>query len=150
MLIWQWSQFDELKLSDLYAAMQARLEVFCVEQNCPYQDADGLDPLAWHLIGRDQETQAIAAYCRVIAPGARYAEPSIGRVLTTRTYRRNGSGRALMSEALARTAAVYPGQAIRIGAQCHLEEFYRGFGFRTVSAPYDEDGIPHVEMLRNA
>jgi ElaA protein len=90
----------------------------------------------------------LIAYCRLVPPGVKYAEPSIGRVLTTEGARRNGTGRALMHEAVARAASLWPGQPIRIGAQRYLERFYGGFGFVPDSEPYDEDGILHIEMLR--
>jgi ElaA protein len=90
----------------------------------------------------------LVAYCRLVPPGVKYAEPSIGRVATTQAARRTGRGRELMREALARAGELWPGRAIRIGAQQRLERFYEDFGFVTSSAPYDEDGIPHIEMLR--
>jgi len=83
----------------------------------------------------------------VVDPGHRFAEPSIGRVLTAADHRRIGLGRVLMREGLARTEGLYPGQPIRIAAQHRLEPFYRSLGFRAVSAVFSEDGIPHVEML---
>ena len=89
----------------------------------------------------------LACYLRLIDPGRKFAEPSIGRVLTTAPYRGTGLGRVLMHEGLARAALVYPGQPIRIAAQQRLEAFYASLGFRTDSAPFQEDGIPHVEML---
>lgn len=148
MLTWQWSHFESLNVGDLYALLAARNAVFAVEQNCPYQDLDGVDQQAWHLLGWHEAQHDLAAYCRVIAPGIKYPEPSIGRVLTPQHYRGKGLGRQLMSEALERTAALYPGQAVRIGAQHRLEKFYADFGFRVASEVYLEDGIPHVEMLR--
>jgi ElaA protein len=147
MLNWQWSHFESLSPRDVYALLAARIEVFVMEQNCPFQDADGFDQDAWHLLGWDEPRRELAAYCRIIAPGIKYPEPSIGRVLTTKNFRRTGLGRALMAEALARTATLHPGHAIRIGAQQRLEKFYEAFGFETVSDTYIEDGIPHVEML---
>jgi ElaA protein len=86
---------------------------------------------------------------RVVFPGAKFAEPSIGRVLTSLSVRRLGVGKALMAQALAHIAREYPGQPIRISAQQHLSDFYLDFGFEPVSEPYDEDGIPHLEMLRS-
>jgi ElaA protein len=149
-IVWQWKRFAELEPAELYALLAARAAVFVVEQGCAFQDADGLDAFAWHLLGwagQDHE-RTLAAYLRLIDPGRKYAEPSIGRVLTTAGFRRIGLGREAMREGLARTALLHPGRAIRIGAQQRLERFYVELGFRTVSAPYDEDGIPHVEMLR--
>jgi ElaA protein len=148
---WQWKCFAELAPADLYALLAARAAVFVVEQTCVFQDADGLDAFAWHLLGwagtKDERT--LAAYLRLIEPGRKYAEPSIGRVLTTAAFRRTGLGRAAMREGLARSAVLYPGCAVRVGAQQRLERFYAELDFRTVSAPYDEDGIAHVEMLRS-
>ena len=124
--------------------------VFIVEQNCAYLDADGRDAAAWHLLGWRDENGAptLAAYARIFEPGIRYAEASVGRVVTASEVRRSGAGRQLMSEALRRLENLAPGQPIRIAAQRYLESFYAGFGFRTVSAPYEEDGIIHVDMLR--
>ncbi len=147
---WQWSRFAGLALSDLYAVLAARQQVFTVEQNCAFQDADGLDPSAWHLLGWvDGERGAmLAAYLRLIDPGVKYAEPSIGRVLTVPPHRGVGLGRIVMIEGIARAAAVWPSRPIRIAAQARLARFYAGLGFRVASAEFIEDGIPHVEMLR--
>jgi ElaA protein len=150
MLTWQWAPFAALQGADVYAFLAARSEVFVMEQSCAFMDADDFDQQAWHLLGWDDSKARLAAYCRVIAPGIKYAEPSIGRVLTTRNYRSKGLGRMLMAEAIARTGVLHPGHAIRIGAQQRLEKFYREFGFNTVSEVYIEDGIPHLEMLRTA
>ena len=149
---WQWSAFDALSLTDLYAILNARQEVFAVEQNCAYLDADGIDQKSWHFIGwiDNQGKRELAAYLRVPHPGVKYAELSIGRVLTTKVARGTGLGQELMRWALKKIEEKYPGQAIRISAQQYLERFYGGFGFKTVSAPYLEDNIPHVEMLRAA
>ena len=148
---WQWSRFAALAPSDLYAMLAARQQVFTVEQNCAFQDADGLDPFAWHLLGwiDGERGAALATYLRVIDPGVKYAEPSIGRVLTVPPHRGVGLGRIVMIEGLARTAVVWPNLPIRIAAQARLEHFYTGFGFRIASAPFIEDGIPHLEMLRS-
>lgn len=148
---WQWKRFAELAPAELYALLAARAAVFVVEQACLFLDFDGLDAFAWHLLGWAGEGEAptLAAYLRLIDPGRVYTEPSIGRVLTTAAFRGAGLGRAAMREALGRAALLYPGQALRIGAQQRLERFYAELGFRTVSAPYLEDGIVHVEMLRD-
>lgn len=146
---WKWLSFDDLTREELYAVMAARQSVFVVEQDCPYLDADGLDPACWHLLGLSPGGQ-ILAYLRVLPPGLRYEEPSIGRVLTTAAGRGRGVGRALMEEGIARLRSLYPNAPIRISAQQYLEAFYASLGFRPVSEPYDEDGIPHVEMLAAA
>jgi ElaA protein len=147
---WQWSRFSELTAADLYAVVRLREAVFIVEQNCPYPDSDGRDPNAWHLLGWSQRStgRALVAYARIFEPGVRYDEASIGRVVTAPDVRGTGKGRALMAEALRRIDSLMPGQPIRIAAQRRLEDFYLGLGFKTVSDPYEEDGIIHVDMLR--
>jgi ElaA protein len=145
---WQWLRFRQLGLDDLYDALALRCQVFIVEQG-PYQDPDGLDRHAWHLLGRD-DTGRLQACLRVVDPGGKFAEPSIGRVAVEGAQRGQGLGRALVVEGIARCLSAWPGQGIRISAQAHLERFYASLGFETVGAPYDEDRIPHVEMLRPA
>ncbi|MFM9435915.1 ElaA protein [Janthinobacterium sp. CG_23.3] len=149
---WQWQAFEELSGADLYQALALRQNVFVLEQQCLYPDLDQLDQQAWHLLGWQQRDgrRQLAAYLRCLAPGAKYPEMSIGRVLTAAAARGTGSGRQLMQQGIACAVRQFPGHAIRIGAQHHLEGFYRGFGFATISAPYDEDGIAHIDMLRPA
>jgi ElaA protein len=143
---WRLGRLDELTAREVHDILQARSAVFVVEQACVFQDMDGADVEAWHLFARRQG--GIAAYCRILPPGVKYAEPSIGRVITTGAARGTGLGRGLMREAIARCGRQWPRAAIRIGAQLHLERFYGEFGFARASEPYDEDGIPHIEMLR--
>ncbi len=147
-IAWNWLHYAQLSVDQLYDLLRLRQIIFIVEQNCPYPDADGLDPQAWHLLG--YEKGVLIAYLRVVEPGRKFAEPSIGRVVTHSSVRGRGAGRELMVEGLRRTEHLYPGQGIRISAQAHLEKFYGEFGFRTVRGPYEEDGIPHLEMLRLA
>jgi ElaA protein len=142
---WRFARFDDLPARDLYDILQLRTEVFVMEQDCVFQDMDGADPEGWHLYARVDGR--VAAYCRFLGAGVKFAEPSIGRVMTAMPVRGTGLGRLLMLEAIRRAGALWPGQPIRIGAQQRLERFYRSLGFATASAPYDEDGIPHVEML---
>lgn len=147
---WQWSRFADLRPEELYAALQLREAVFVVEQNCAYPDADGRDPQAWHLLGwlQDEGGRRLVAYARVFPPGVRYVEGSIGRVATARDVRKRGFGKALMAEALRRLETLAPRQPVKLAAQRYLENFYSSFGFRAVSAPYEEDGIIHVDMIR--
>jgi ElaA protein len=147
---WQFSRFRDLSVDDLYAIVRLREAVFIIEQNCPYLDADGRDPLAWHLLGwRDgTDGKTLAAYARIFEPGIRYDEASIGRIVTATEVRGTGLGRQLMVEALRFTEKVAPGRRIKIAAQRRLTEFYSGYGFRVVSEPYEEDGIIHVDMIR--
>ncbi len=147
---WQWRRFDDLSGAEVYAVLAQRQQVFVLEQQCLYNDFDGLDQAAFHLLGwrDDGGTRALAAYLRVLAPGAKYAEMSIGRVLTAQAFRGTGLGRELLAQGIAHAERQFPGQRIRIGAQHYLEAFYASFGFQTVTPPYDEDGIVHVDMLR--
>jgi ElaA protein len=146
---WQWSRMLELSSGETYTMLAARQQVFAVEQHCAFLDADGHDTQAWHLLGwaDDGDVRVLAAYLRVLDPGRKFVEPSIGRVLTAMPYRGTGLGRVLMREGLARTTRAWPGRPIRIAAQQQLESFYASLGFRAVSAPYQEDGIPHVDMV---
>jgi ElaA protein len=147
MLRWQWCSLAELGTAELYAVLAMRSRVFVVEQQCAYQDADGHDLAARHLIA--WSAGSVAAYLRVLEPGTRYAERSIGRVLTALELRGTGLGRQLMGRALETLDDELPGQPIHLSAQAHLERFYGSFGFVTVSDVYAEDGIPHIEMRRN-
>lgn len=145
MIHWHWLRWDDLRLDDLYDALALRCRVFILEQG-PYLDPDGVDRHCWHLLGRD-EAGVLQAYLRVVDPGLKYAEPSIGRVISSAERRGTGLGRALVAEGVARCLAAWPGQGIRISAQAHLARFYAGFGFEPVGEPYLEDDIPHLEML---
>ena len=152
MIEWQWSGFADLTAAALYEMLALRQQVFVLEQACLYPDIDGLDPGAHHLLGwrTVDGKRELAATLRCLAPGAKYDEMSLGRVVTSPSARGTGLGRELVAQGIACAGRLHPGHAIRIGAQAHLEAFYAGFGFRTVSAPYDEDGILHIDMLRPA
>jgi ElaA protein len=145
---WRWSSFEALGVADLHDAVALREAVFVVEQDCPYQDVDGRDPQALHLLGRvDGE---LAAYLRVFAPGVVYAEACLGRVVTSSAHRGQGLGKALMAEALAGMEQRFGAVPVRISAQTYLRAFYEGFGFVVVGPGYLEDGIPHLPMVRAA
>ncbi len=143
---WVWRSFPELTADELYDIFVLRQTVFVVEQNCAYLDADGADRRARHLYKRDASGRMIA-YLRLLEPGVKYAEPSIGRVITHPGVRRTGVGRELMAEGLRGAARYYPGAAVRIGAQRWAESFYRSLGFECTGREYMEDDIPHVEMI---
>ena len=130
--------------------MQLRQIVFVLEQKCLYLDADGLDPQADHLLGwqADGDRRTLVAYARLVPAGVKYAEPSIGRVISHPDVRGKGAGHALMREAIRLVEVAGWGGTIRIAAQMYLERFYEGYGFRRVSDPYLEDNIWHVDMLR--
>ena len=145
---WHWTRFAELGVVNLYDALALRCRVFIVEQG-PYQDPDGLDQHAWHLLGRDAGG-VLRAYLRIIDPGVKYDEPSIGRVITAPEARGSGVGRLLMAEGIRHCEAMWPGRGIRISAQAHLRGFYGSLGFEGVGETYLEDDIPHLQMLKAA
>ncbi len=147
---WQWSSFRELDIDALYALLARRQQVFILEQRCLYPDIDALDQRAYHLLGWQMHAgvRTLAAYLRCVEPGAKYPEPSLGRVLTADAARGSGLGRALLEQGIRRCEQQFPGRRIRISAQLYLQRFYSEFGFRACSEPYDEDDIPHIEMLR--
>lgn len=147
-LSWRGCRFSALSVFDLQAIYMARQQVFVVEQQCAYLDADGIDDACWHLAAWSGAHALPLAYARIVDPSRKYAEPSIGRVITTAPARGAGLGRELVRRAVAHCATAFPGQAIRISAQAHLERFYAEFGFRAAGPRYLEDGIPHTEMLR--
>jgi ElaA protein len=146
-IYWTCDRFEQLSSYQLYSILQLRTEVFVMEQNCAYQDMDGHDQSAYHIQGTQDKD--LICYGRLLAPGVKYAEPAIGRVICVADKRRDGLGSALMKKAISYSEELWPGQAIRISAQHHLERFYEQFGFISVSELYPEDGIPHIEMLRN-
>ena len=146
-LRWRWCRFDELGVHELQNIYTARQLVFVLEQECAYLDADGVDEQSHHLAAWSAQQREPLAYARVVAPGVKYVEPSIGRVITTGVARGTGLGRELVRRAVEHSQATYPGQGIRISAQSRLERFYAGFGFQRVGEDYLEDNIPHTEML---
>ncbi|RQO46548.1 GNAT family N-acetyltransferase [Variovorax sp. KBW07] len=153
---WYCKPFDALTASELYAILSARSEVFVVEQRCVYLDPDGKDAQAHHLFAMDsvdgvdgaQGLPQLAAYLRLLPPGVSYEEASIGRVLTGTAYRGRGLGQELLNKGLLHADRFWPNAALRIGAQAYLQKLYESAGFATVGEPYDEDGIPHIEMVR--
>ena len=147
-LEFQWSQLASMSALQFHAIVQAREAVFVVEQACAYQEVDKWDKEAWHL--SVLVDGVLAAYARVVAPGKKFHEPSIGRVITLKAFRQQAIGRALMTEAIRFTQTTYPNLAIKIGAQVYLQAFYESLGFEAIGAPYDEDGILHVDMIRPA
>lgn len=145
-ITWTCKKMNELSSSELYAILKLRSEVFVVEQNCVYLDADGKDTEAYHLCGW-LNNELLVAYSRLLAPGLSYAEASIGRVVTHAAYRKYGYGKTLMQKAIQNTCEIFNTNSIKIGAQQYLLEFYNSLGFTVTSETYIEDGIPHVEML---
>ncbi len=143
---WTYYAFDDLGVHLLYEIMALRQEVFVVEQTCWYLDADGRDQAALHLVGT--QDGRVVAYTRILDRGISYPDhASIGRVVTAPAVRGQGLGRPLMRESLRVLYAVYGEQAVKIGAQAHLQGFYGSLGYEGVGEVYDEDGIPHRSMV---
>ena len=150
---WNAKPWRELTRDEFHAIVRLRVDVFVLEQDCPYADLDGKDQRSWHVWAEDQSLStgaSAAAYARLLAPGVSYAEPSIGRVATRRDCRGEGLGKNLMERSILTTEQLWPGQGVRISAQCYLEDWYGELGFTSVGEPYLEDGIPHIQMLRSA
>ena len=140
--------YSELSLDELYEIMALRQEVFVVEQDCPYLDADGKDQQAWHLMGFDKK-EKLVAYSRIVPQGISYKNyPSIGRIVSSPSVRGNGIGKKLMIATIESTENLFKGQPVKISAQCYLINFYKSFGFRTEGKEYLEDNIPHIAMIR--
>ena len=146
-LNWVLKKFEALTPYELYDIMWLRNEVFVVEQNCVYQDADYKDQKGWHYMGVDEEGK-LMAYVRLLPPGVSYVEPSIGRVLTNPVARRVGIGRILMQYAIEQCMLLFGDVSIKIGAQYYLLNFYSSLGFVQTSEIYLEDDIEHIEMIR--
>ena len=130
----------------MYEILAVRQNVFIVEQECAYQDADELDRSSWHLLGRKMDG-TVSAYGRITFPGSRYKEPSLGRILTLKETRGAVAGREVVRCCLKLCKKQYPKQDIRISAQTYLTDFYSDFGFQEVSEPYDDEGIEHIDMI---
>lgn len=141
-----WKKFAELSGQELYDILELRQRVFVLEQRCFYLDCDGVDQKSWHLQFRQQGV--LVAYLRLVDPGVKYAEASIGRVVTAPEVRGKKLGQEIMAEALLQAKKI-GAPALRISAQSYLQKFYENFGFRAQGSEYLEDDIPHIEMLRD-
>lgn len=142
---WKLSAFDALSVHELYELLQLRTEVFVLEQNCLFQDLDGTDSQATHLMGR--RGGQLLAYARCFPAGIKFAEASIGRIVTSQRVRGSGLGHLLIEQALAAVATLWGRQPVRIGAQARVKNFYTGHGFGDAGVAYLEDGIEHLEMI---
>lgn len=148
-LAWKIKAFSELSREELFEILQVRQQVFVVEQECAYPDIDDADRAAWHISARGAEADTpLLAYARILKPGLTYEQASIGRILTTTVARGQGLGRELIERSIAFIESRYPNHPIKIGAQVYLQEFYSKLGFEPVSGPYDEDGIAHIDMVK--
>ncbi len=145
---WRSSRIEGLSVIELARIYRVRQEIFVIEQNCAYLDADEFDEQSYHLAAWSAQHALPVAYARLVDPGLKYAEPSVGRVVTSGVARGTGLGRELVKRMIELSAQVHPGWGIRISAQSRLIRFYGELGFEAVGEDYLEDGIPHIEMLR--
>ena len=146
MLIFKIKRFNELSVQELYQILQLRSEVFVVEQNCVYQDIDGKDEKALHVLGYYEEV--LVAYSRLFAPGLYFENASIGRVIVKEVFRNKKFGHDLMKISIETIKQIFDTHFITISAQQYLKNFYESHGFVQTSQMYLEDDIPHIEMKR--
>jgi len=145
---WTIKSFTELSIAEFHDIIQLRLNIFVVEQDCPYLDLDGKDQIAYHFFGSTDQSK-IVAYTRLFAPGDYYEEASIGRVVVHKDFRKNKLGYELMSRSIQQVELLFNTKTIRIGAQTYLKKFYESLGFKSTGHDYIEDGIPHMYMIKN-
>ncbi|HBF22131.1 MAG TPA: GNAT family N-acetyltransferase [Cryomorphaceae bacterium] len=139
-------EFKQLSTIELYDILALRTRIFVVEQKCAYQEVDYHDQHSIHITGYNY--QQLVAYARVVAPHELYDEPSIGRVCVHPDYRGMQLGRRIFEIAVSEAESMYPGQALKIQAQVYLEDFYATQGFQTITQPYLDFGIWHVDMVK--
>jgi ElaA protein len=146
-ITWQLKKFEELTGNEVYEILGLRSEVFVVEQNCVFLDMDNKDQESYHLQGRIGPS--LIAYVRILPPGLSYKQSSIGSVVTSPSFRRNGAGIELMKTAISNSYTLFGIQPIMIGAQLYLKNFYENLGFIQYSEVYLEDDIPHIKMIKS-
>ncbi|GAA3566639.1 GNAT family N-acetyltransferase [Snuella lapsa] len=139
--------FSELNIHELYDMLQLRSEVFVVEQNCVYQDLDGKDERALHVLGLKHDR--LVAYTRIFGPGYYFKEASIGRVVVAKNERDHQYGYDIMKASIEAVHNYFKTTTIKISAQVYLKKFYTNLGFKSIGEAYLEDGIPHIVMLKD-
>lgn len=139
--------FEELSLHELYKVLQLRSEVFVVEQDCVYQDIDGKDQKALHILG--YEGEELVAYTRLFSPGIYFSEAAIGRVVVKGGHRKKSYGHEVLRASVKAIDERFKTQKIKLSAQTYLTKFYESHGFQQVGEGYLEDGIPHIAMIKD-
>jgi ElaA protein len=137
--------FQELTTQELYDILQLRSKVFVVEQDCVYQDIDGKDQKALHVLG--YKNNVVVAYTRIFKPGDYFEKASIGRVVVAKNERQHKYGYDIMEASIQAIKEHYNETDIKISAQCYLNKFYNNLGFKAIGEDYLEDGIPHIAMV---
>lgn len=145
---WILKKFNELTIEELHDILKLRIDIFVVEQNCPYSELDGKDKLAFHLLGINNSNDIIA-YTRIFRPGDYYDHAAFGRVVVHKDFRNNKLGHELIKQTISKMHELFGDIPINIGAQTYLKKFYEHHGFRQIGKDYLEDGIPHIYMLKD-
>jgi len=153
---WILKKYDELTLDEFHNILQLRINVFVVEQNCPYPELDGKDKMAYHFFALltdgkssvDKNSNQVIAYTRIFKPGEYYEQAAIGRVVVHPDFRKDGMGYKLIVKSIAQIKKIHKTTEIKIGAQTYLKKFYKSLGFRKIGDGYIEDGIPHIYMIK--
>lgn len=144
----QFKSFDELTIAELYSLLQLRSEVFVVEQDCVYQDIDGKDDRALHVLGFDNGK--LVAYSRCFAPGIYFDEAAIGRVVVRESARGKAYAHSILEASIEAVKRRYEATTIKLSAQTYLTRFYEAHGFKQTGEGYLEDGIPHIAMVKES
>lgn len=139
--------FEELSIHELYKVLQLRSEVFVVEQDCVYQDIDGKDQKAVHVLG--YEGDELVAYTRIFAPGIYFKEAAIGRVIVKEGHRKKNYGHRILEASISAIEERFKSTKIKLSAQTYLIKFYESHGFKQIGEGYLEDGIPHIGMIKD-
>jgi ElaA protein len=140
-------KFEDFTINELYDVLQLRSEVFVVEQDCVYQDIDGKDQKALHIIGKKEGK--VVAYTRCFEPGYYFDQAAIGRVVVDKTERKNDYGHLIMEASITAIKSMFGVSEIKLSAQTYLLKFYESHGFKQVGEVYLEDGIPHIAMVKS-
>ena len=146
-LSWSWKTFDQLSKEELYELLSLRQTIFVVEQKSWYLDADGLDSCSLHLLVKLNDI--LLGYLRLLPPKVKYDTPSIGRIAILENYRGNKIGSRLVKEGMQKRSETFSTHSLTISAQEYLIKFYEAHGFKVFGEVYDEDGIPHVQMVKD-
>ncbi len=144
---WFFKKFNELTLDEFHSILKLRIDIFVVEQNCPYPELDNKDQIAYHLFCI--EKNEVIAYTRIFKPGDYYQHAAFGRVVVHQNFRKQELGKQLINKTLEEIQRLFGKTIIKIGGQVYLKKFYEYFGFNQVGEAYLEDGIPHIYMILN-
>ncbi len=147
---WKLKKYKQLTVEEFHDILQLRINVFVVEQNCPYPELDGKDKIAFHFYAVAEENPSqILAYTRLFKRGDYYKQSAIGRVVVHPKFRRTGLGHELIKRSILQINNLFQTSEIKIGAQTYLKKFYETHKFYKVGEEYLEDGIPHIYMIKD-